>query len=300
MLPTQLSLFIVVANNSSFSSAARELGVSPVAVSKGIAQLEKQLNIRLFHRTTHQFALTDEGRMLFERAEPLVSQLEGIVDDVGNLNRNPAGEIRVNLPESFGREIVLPVLGDFLATYPEIELDLVFDDRVLDPIEEGFDVSIGNKINEVSRIIARPIYQLQVGLYASKSYLANSPAINQVEDLHQHKAIIYKQLSTNKKLSWRLYNNDRQIVQIMPKPALTVSNIDAVRVAAAEGFGVAAIGSWRCHQYVEQGLLEPILKEYWPDGAPIWLYYTSKKNLPYRVRLLIDYLVEHPVFKLCT
>jgi DNA-binding transcriptional LysR family regulator len=286
-------MFVVVANEGSFSKAARALGISAVAVSKSIAQLEKTLGVRLFHRTTHKFSLSEEGYVLFQKVEPHVAEIKLAIEQIMEQGSEASGVIKVNLAESFGREMILPLIGEFLDTYPKIELDIVFDDKVLDPIEEGFDISIGNLINEDSRIIARQIYTLQVGLFASPNYLNKSPAIKEIDDLQSHKAIVYKQLTTGRKVNWRLKDKEGQYVQILPQGRLTVSNIDAAKNAAVHGFGIAAIGSWSVEHYLTSKQLVPILQQHWPESMPIWLYYTSKEFIPHRVRLLIDFLTQH-------
>lgn len=137
MLPTQLPLFIAAAQEGSFSAAGRKLGISAAAVSKGIAALEKQTGVRLFHRNTRQFSLTEDGASLYQRVSPLLSEIEQSIDGLSEHNKNPAGKLKVNLPDSFGRKFVMPHIAEFLNLYPEIELDLVLSDRILDVVDEG-------------------------------------------------------------------------------------------------------------------------------------------------------------------
>lgn len=137
MLPSQLPLFICAALEGSFSAAGRKLGISAAAVSKGVAALEKQTGVRLFHRNTRQFSLTEDGASLYQRVAPLLSELEESIDGLAEQNRSPAGKLRVNLPDSFGRKFIMPHISEFLTLYPDIELDVVLSDRVLDIIDEA-------------------------------------------------------------------------------------------------------------------------------------------------------------------
>lgn len=290
MIPSQMSLFVTVSEHGGFSSAARALGISSVAVSKNIAQLEKKLGVRLFNRTTHKFNLTEQGKRLFDKIEPHLSSIENAIEEVTSDQSTPSGLLRINLAEAFGREVVLPLLAEFTEQYPELVLDIVFDDKILDPIEEGFDLSIGNLIDEDRRIIARPVFPLQVGLYASPQYLRKYPPITSIDDLQAHKAVIYKQQNSNKKVSWRLVDADGQIVTLQPKGQIIVSNIDAARSAAECGFGITAMGTWQGERCVRNNELQAILPQHWPESKPVWLYYPSKDYLPQRTRLLIDFL----------
>lgn len=290
LIPSQMSLFVTVAEHGGFSSAARALGISSVAVSKSIAQLERKLGVRLFNRTTHKFNLTEEGKHLFDKVEPHISSINNAIEEVTSDQSTPSGLLRINLAEAFGRDMVLPLLAEFTEQYPEIVLDIVFDDKILDPIEDGFDLSIGNLINEDSRVIARSIFPLQVGLYASPQYLKKYPPITSIDDLKNHKAVIYKQQNSNKKVNWKLVGFDGQIVTFQPKGQIIVSNIDAARSAAVCGFGITAMGTWQGERSVQKNELQAILPLLWPESKPVWLYYPSKDYLPQRSRLLIDFL----------
>ena len=155
MIPNQLPVFIAVVKNGNFSEAARQLGVSSAAVSKAVAQLEKNLGLRLFHRTTHSLTLTEDGHDLFRRTGQLVDQLEDQIRLSTDKQKAPHGRLKVNLPDSFGRMVVLPLIPSFIEKYPDIEIDLRFDDRIGDLVKEGADVGIGVMLNQDSRLIAR-------------------------------------------------------------------------------------------------------------------------------------------------
>ncbi|MFM2623447.1 LysR family transcriptional regulator [Vibrio owensii] len=292
MLPTQLPLFIAAAQEGSFSAAGRKLGISAAAVSKGIAALEKQTGVRLFHRNTRQFSLTEDGASLYQRVSPLLSEIEQSIDGLSEQNKNPAGKLKVNLPDSFGRKFVMPHIAEFLNLYPEIELDLVLSDRILDVVDEGFDVSVGNQINEDSRLVARTIYQMQSGIFASKEYVETFGLPRSVEDLHQHNCIVYRPLSSGRSYTWPLKDNHGEHVQFIPKGNLSLSNISAAKIAVMQHLGIAFMGRWHVEEELEQGSVVPILESYWVEPKPVWIYYSSRDNLPKRTRLFIDFMVE--------
>lgn len=296
MLPSQLPLFICAAQEGSFSAAGRKLGISAAAVSKGVAALEKQTSVRLFHRNTRQFSLTEDGSNLYQRVAPLLSELEESIDGLTEKNRNPSGKLRVNLPDSFGRHFVMPYISEFLNLYPEIELDIVLSDRVLDIIDEGFDVSIGNQINEDSRLVARTIHQMQSGLFASKAYVDQFGMPNSIEELREHNAIIYRPLSSGRVFTWPLRDNSLEgsdeHIQFTPKGNVTLSNISSAKVLLLQNVGIAYMGKWHVEHELDSGDVVPVLQACWTEAKPVWIYYSSRENLPKRTRLFIDFIVE--------
>lgn len=296
MLPSQLPLFICAAEEGSFSAAGRKLGISAAAVSKGVAALEKQTSVRLFHRNTRQFSLTEDGANLYQRVAPLLSELEESIDGLTEKNRNPSGKLKVNLPDSFGRTFVVPYISEFLTLYPEIDLDIVLSDRVLDIIDEGFDVSIGNQINEDSRLVARTIYQMQSGLFASKGYIEQYGMPSSIDELNAHNAIIYRPLSSGRVFTWHLRDisiqgNDEHI-QFIPKGNITLSNISSAKMLMLQNVGIAYMGKWHVEKELVTGEVVPVLESSWTSAKPVWIYYSSRENLPKRTRLFIDFIVE--------
>ncbi|HHX8572120.1 TPA: LysR substrate-binding domain-containing protein [Vibrio alginolyticus] len=296
MLPTQLPLFICSAQEGSFSAAGRKLGISAAAVSKGVAALEKQAGVRLFHRNTRQFSLTEDGENLYHRVEPLLSEIKESIDSLTEQNRNPSGKLRINLPDSFGRKFILPHVGEFIAMYPDIELDFVLSDGVLDVVDQGFDVSVGNCINEDSRLVARTIYQMQSGIFASRGYVEKFGEPKSIDDLKQHSAIIYRPVTSGRMFTWPLQetvseDNDEHI-QFTPQGKLSLSNISAVKVLMMQDLGIVYMGKWHVEEELESGDVVPILKSSWPIAKPVWIYYSSRENLPKRTRLFIDFIVD--------
>ncbi|HHF0518539.1 TPA: LysR substrate-binding domain-containing protein [Vibrio alginolyticus] len=296
MLPTQLPLFICSAQEGSFSAAGRKLGISAAAVSKGVAALEKHTGVRLFHRNTRQFSLTEDGANLYHRVEPLLSEIEESMDSLTEQNRNPSGKLRINLPDSFGQKFILPHIGEFMTLYPEIKLDFVLSDGVLDVIEQGFDVSVGNRINEDSRLVARTIYQMQSGIFASKGYVEKFGEPKSIDDLKQHHAIIYRPVTSGRMLTWPLKetvtkDNDEHI-QFIPQGGISLSNISAAKSLMMQDLGLVYMGRWHVEDELGNGEVVPILQPAWPGAKPVWLYYSSRENLPKRTRLFIDFIVD--------
>lgn len=221
MLPTQLPQFIAAAQEGSFSAAGRKLGISAAAVSKSIAALEDNTGVRLFHRNTRQFSLTEDGKSLYQKTLPLVTELKNCIEDLTNHHRGSEGRIRVNLPHSFAMEFVMPEIPAFLEKNPGIELDLVFDDKSLNLVEEGFDIGISNRINEDSRLVVRQLCDLQTGLFINPQYREQTGEPKNLQELEQHNCIAHRSLSSGKVMPWELYTQDRIKSHFIPKGNLT-------------------------------------------------------------------------------
>lgn len=291
-LPSQLPLFVSVARAGSFSSAARLSGISPAAVSKGIAQLEKSLGVRLFHRTTHALTLTGDGQTLLDRVAPSLAAVEDALESISDQQGRPSGRLRVNLPDSFGRSMILPCLYAFMREYPEIELDLHFDDKVRDLVADGFDIGVGNRINQDSRLIARPLYQMQIVTVAAADYLTQHGKPESLEALQQHNCIAYRSPTSGRRVPW-MYQDGSEQRQFSPKGKLIVSSIEAGKEAMLAGLGVMNLGRWHVQGALEQGLVSPLLEPFWPAPGTVWIYYSSRQHLPGRTRVFLHHLLRH-------
>ncbi|GAA0794566.1 LysR family transcriptional regulator [Marinobacterium sediminicola] len=292
MIPNQLNVFIAVVKNGNFSAAARQLGVSSAAISKAVAQLEKNLELRLFHRTTHSLTLTEDGHELYKRTGHLVEQLEDQIRLSTDKHKAPHGRLKVNLPDSFGRMVVLPLIPSFLDKYPDIELDLTFDDRIGDLVKEGADVGIGVMLSQDSRLIARDFYPLQPVLVASCEYVEKHGEPETPEQLSGHNCIAYRSSTTGRKKTWNFRVNG-ELIQIEPRGNLIVNNMSAAMKAVEMGMGIAAVGIGYAETCIEQGCFRRILKEYEADPIQVMIYYSSRHYLPAKTRLFIDHLLEH-------
>ncbi|NHI00219.1 MULTISPECIES: LysR family transcriptional regulator [Oceanimonas] len=292
MIPNQLNIFLAVVKNGNFSSAARHLGVTSAAVSKAVAQLEKSLELRLFHRTTHSLTLTEDGHELYKRTEPLVEQLEDQIRRSKDKKKQPHGRLKINLPDSFGRMVVLPLLPAFIEKYPDIELDLQFDDRIGDLVKEGADVGIGVMLNQDSRLIARDFYKLQPVLVANSDYIEKFGEPKTPDDLSQHNCIAYRSSTTGRKKTWDFRVNG-EVIHREPQGNLTVNSLSAAIKAVEMGVGIAAVGIGHAQTCIEQGCFRRVLREYEADPIQVKIYYSSRNYLPAKTRLFIDHMMEH-------
>lgn len=292
MIPNQLHIFNAVVKNGNFSAAARQLGVSSAAVSKAIATLEKTMTLRLFHRTTHSLTLTEDGDDLYRRTGHLVEQLEDQLRLSSDRKQTPSGRLKVNLPDSFGRMMVLPLIPAFLEQYPEIELDLNFDDRFGDLAKDGADIGIGLLSDQESSLIARDFYQLQPILVASDDYLARHGQPQTPQQLAEHNCIAYRSPTTGRKFDWSFRQQD-QLIQIEPQGNLVVNSISAAMKAVELGMGIARISIGHARTCLQHGCFKRVLEDYEAEPMKVRVYYASRSYLPAKTRVFIDYLLQH-------
>lgn len=293
-LTKYLPAFIHAAQALNFSAAARNLSVTPAAVSKNIKALEKELGVRLFHRTTHSLTLTDDGERFFHKVNPIVQQLESVISCSQSLADKPKGKLRVSLPYGFGRLYIMPLIKGFRKKYPDIELDLSFEDRVVDLVEEGIDVAVGNRIDPDSSIVARQLCPLRLIAIASPEYIEKHGQPNTPNELNQFECINYRSPTSRRLLAWTFTDTNGENLTIDTTNAVvSVSSVELLCELATEGVGISMAGTWLAKQYFESGQLVPILEEYSAEGPPIMIYYASRQNLPSKVRVFIDYVVEN-------
>nr|WP_159466482.1 LysR family transcriptional regulator [Scandinavium goeteborgense] len=291
MLPKQLLHFIAVANAGSFSGAARQMGISPAATSMAITTLEKNLEIRLFSRSTHSVQLTAEGESFYDKISPLVAEISAQLEYLKQQKDRFSGTIKINLPHEMGLNFIYPDLLEFQCKYPEVILDLYFSDKVLDMIENKFDIGVGNNINGDSRLIARPLREMRLVTVASTAYLQAHLAPKNPDDLSGHNCIAYRSPSSGRVTPW-LFLDKGKIIRISPHGTLVLNSSSAIVQAALAGKGIATLPYDYVSSAIHNGQCIQLLSQFEQKPKTLWLYYPSRKFLPSRVKQLINWLTE--------
>ncbi|WP_312588686.1 LysR family transcriptional regulator [Comamonas terrigena] len=291
-LRSHLDAFITSADEGSFSAAARLLGLTPAAISKSVGQLEVRLGVRLFQRSTRHLALTTDGERLYAQVRLPWSEINDALTDLRQGAGKPAGTLKVALAHTVGREYIVPLLGEFLRRYPDVLPDLHFDNKQVDIVAEGFDVAIGGGIELTDALIARELARLRIVLVAAPAYLKTHPAPQHPQDLARHHGLLRRSLATGRLIPWALKSKEGQELVASVRPAIVMDDPEAMARAAATGMGIALLPLPHALPLLESGALERVLPDWYAESRPLSIYYTSRKLVPAKVRVFVDYIVQ--------
>jgi DNA-binding transcriptional LysR family regulator len=285
-----LSFFYLLANKGSLAATARELGVTPPAVSKRLSALEARLGIRLVNRTTRSMSLTSEGELYFFHAARILTQIDEVEQLISNSRATPKGLIRVNASLGFGRRYIGPALAAFFALYPEVEIQLEISDHPLDLATHGFDLGIRFGTLPDATFHARKIASNRRLLCASPLYLEKHGVPQRLTDLQQHNCIFLRQNETPYGV-WSFAHGGRT-QNIKVRGALGCNDGEVALNWALEGYGILLRAEWDIARYVRSGRLRLVLEDQTPTRADVYAVYPQQLHLSARVRCLIDFLVE--------
>jgi len=284
-----ISVFVHVAEAKSFTAAAERIGLSRSAVGKSIVRLEDRLGVRLLQRTTRSVSLTGEGAAFHERCVRLLADLDEAEMAMLSHSQAPRGRLRLDLPVSFGRLHVLPVLNEFMRKWPEISVNASFGDRYVDLIDEGVDLAIRIGGSEDSRLMKRLLAPHRLVTCASPAYLSERGTPGSIDALAQHSCLAF--VHGGRSVDWRFSENGQaRVVAINGRFAAT--NAEGLRDATLAGFGIARLATFLVSDDLRAGRLVPILKDVDADGAPIRAVYPSSRHLSPKVRTFIDALLD--------
>jgi DNA-binding transcriptional LysR family regulator len=285
---TSLSVFVKVVEGSSFAAAARHFGLSPAMVSKHINTLEERLGARLLNRTTRQVSPTEIGREFYERATRILTDLDEAEQAASALQATPKGLLRLNGPLSFGIRHLAPAIVDYLAACPEAAIDVTLSDRVVDLVDEGFDLAIRIARLADSSLIARRIAPCRIVACAAPAYLKKHGAPRRPADLVAHNCLGYSYAALRNE--WRFIGPDgAESVRVAGR--LNANNGDVLRLAALRGEGIVLQPTFLIGDDLASGKLVSILPGFVPDELAIQAVYPHSRHLSVKVRSFVDFLV---------
>ncbi|MDG3085554.1 LysR family transcriptional regulator [Vibrio hannami] len=291
-IPSQIPVFFEVSKELSFSSAARNLGVTTAAVSKAITKLEEEWGLKLFQRSSHSLSLTHAGQELLHNLQPTVNDLFSVITAAQRNNQELLGQVKINLPStSLGVDTILPHLKKFSDEHPGIKLDLRFNDNLVDLVSNGFDLGIGTYVNQDSRLIAKKLMLSRLGLFASKEFIAKHGQPHHPTDLSGYPCIPIRSTSSGKVRTIFLYDGETEI-SFTPTGPLVVDSFLAARALMMSGGGIAAITEWAIREELLSGDVVPVLEPFWGPKIPVYLYFSSREYMPHTTRTLINYLAS--------
>jgi len=287
-----LESFVRSAESGSFSAAARRLALTPAAVSRNVALLERNIGIRLFHRSTRKLTLTEAGeRFLLDiggNLEALQAAIAGVSTDKGE----PVGVLKVSMALTFGLTHLMPLLPDFLARHPLIRPEWHFENRSVDLIAEGYDAAIGAGFDLASGVVSRPLAPAHIIAVASKAYIAGRPMPVDPSELAAHDGIAMRSLRTGRIRHWMMRDIGGTEAPALLRETVVVNDPAAMREAALHGLGVALIAVPDALRELERGDLVRLVPRWYADAGSISLYYASRTLMPAKTRVFIDFVAK--------
>lgn len=285
-----ITAFVRTADTLSFVAAGRVLGISASAVGKNVAKLEQALGVRLFQRSTRRISLTEAGALFYERCRRILDDLQDAEAMLLEVTQTPRGILRISLP-IVGYRFLLPVLPEFKQRYPEIELDIDFNDRFVDVIESGFDVVIRSGVLMDSSLMSRKLGTFQSILCASPEYLQQRGIPHLPQDLMAHDCIRFRFPTTGKLQNWDFLDPQAEKPLRLPT-TLTCNNMEALRAATISGFGIAYLPDFLIRDALASNALQIVLAEHFGMTGQFSLLWPSSRHLSPKLRVFVDFCCE--------
>ncbi|MEM7443227.1 MAG: LysR family transcriptional regulator [Pseudomonadota bacterium] len=286
---TSLEVFNKVVETESFSQAARQLGLSRAMASKHVQALENRLGVRLLNRTTRRLSLTEAGSDFYTRTAQIVADLEDAEAKAADLNLTPRGVLKVNAPLSFALSQLSPILPAFLADHREVRIDLTLNDRIVDLVDEGYDLAIRVGLLADSSLIARKLATCRMVLCASPGYLKKHGALKSPDDLTDHNCLGY---SYSARPSQWEFHGLKSNVTVSIKGNLVANNGDILRDAAIADEGIVIQPSFIVGNDLCAGRLVPLLTEWKVPDIAVYALYPENRHVAAKVRSFVDFLVK--------
>ena len=286
-----LAIFVKVAEKRSFVRAATDLGITQSGVSNAIKRLEDQVGTLLLVRTTRRVSLTEDGAAFFERCRQALAAIDEAELVLKRAQIKPSGTLRIDVPLSFGRLKLMPLLGAFQDEYPDVRLRITFTDRYIDLIEEGVDVAVRFGALQDSSLIARRLTTTQFNVVGAPRYFAKYGKPATPRDLADHNCLAFASRDTRQIRDWRFATADGERT-LTPDGTMTLTDGASMCDAAAAGYGLAQLHDYYLESAIVQRKLVPVLQDYKPPPNPISLVYPQTRHLTPNVRAFVDFMVE--------
>ncbi|WP_395408622.1 LysR family transcriptional regulator [Pseudoduganella sp. UC29_106] len=283
--------FLAVVSEGSFAKAGDRLGIGRSAVSRNVQKLEAQLDTRLFLRTTRSTALTPEGELFYQNCNPGVERIVQALEDMKELRQGPPrGQLRICSTPGFGRKVIAPLLNGFYATYPEIAIDFFLKEGPPDFTSERIDVAFRDGKMDDSQIVAKQLIPMQMVVCASPEYASLHGLPCTVEDLEAHNCINYR-LASGRIAEWE-FKVGGICQKVCPKAKHIFNDAELIVQAVLDGRGIAQLPAYQVHTLLHERRLIACLAQNSPDDRGHYACYLSRKHLPTRIRVFIDYMTE--------
>ncbi len=283
-----MRLFIAVLECKSFTAAAEHLGLSKQFVSRRLMQLEARLGVRLINRSTRRLAVTPLGQAYYESAKKILNEVAEAEQAISQQRATPRGALRLSAPMSFGTLYLSALLPGFLERYPDISVELDLSDRMVDMLDEGYDMAVRIGVLADSSLIARPLCSSQRVTCCSPAYLERYGAPQTLDDLAQHECLVY---GHSQSVEWAYWQNG-QPVRIAVRGRYRVNNGELIGDAAVAGLGLALLPTFIIGRHLASGALVPVLEAFQPPPLNVYAVYPQHRQGSLLIRVFTHYLHE--------
>lgn len=285
-----IATFIAAARAASFTEAGERLGISKSAVGKSIAKLEARLGVQLFHRSTRKRALTADGEAYLAACSQALEEIENVENAFASHQRGPAGRLRIDLPASFGRHVVMPVLTRLADSFPELQLTVSFNECLIDPIEEGVDLVVRfGELGNLAGLVARKLMSQELVICAAPDYLARHGTPDSLDALSRHRGLVGYRGGVL--LSWVIRENGQR-VRFIPPATHQIGDGDALLAAAVAGLGICQVPMSEARVHLQSGALIPVLGELCAGTVDVHVLWPQTAHVRPKVRFVVDELVR--------
>jgi len=287
-----LESFVRSAETGSFSSAARRLALTPAAVSRNVAQLERNLGVRLFQRSTRGLTLSEAGARFLQSVQGGLDSIQGAIADITVNAGQPAGVLKLSTSQALGMDYLLPLMPAFLARYPAVTPDWFFDNRPLDLIAGGFDAAIGGGFDLPPGMVARELARVHIIAAASPAFLRGKRLPKDPAGLGEFDGVAMRSPLNSRVRTLIMRNGKGVEMAAVQKPVMLFNDPDAVCHAALLGVGIGLVGMLHALPHLRSGALVRVLPDWHGDVGPLSLYFASQKLLPGKTRAFVDFVTE--------
>ena len=285
---TGIRLYIRVVETGSFSKASAGLGITQPTATKHVAALEKRLGARLLHRSTRGVTPTEVGAAYYDKCKAIARQLDEADNLALLMQARLGGTLRISTSVAFGRRVLTPLVLEFMRQHPELQIELGFEDRYVNLVEQGIDVALRMGRLADSQLGARYLGTNPWVLVASPAYLAEHPKPRKPGDLAQHAALVYSSVQGDDR--WQFTGSDGQVDAVPVRGPLRSNSLSALLAAARDGLGVTMLPWYVAHGSVKSGAVQPLLEKWTLPVQELHAVFPSPKLLPSKVRILCDFL----------
>jgi DNA-binding transcriptional LysR family regulator len=282
-----MSVYVRVVEAGSLSAAARAIPMSLTSVSRHISALEAQFGAQLLRRTTRNLAMTDEGRILYDRAKAILGEVDELGSALSAGRGKLSGRLRIGAPALLGRLVIAPMLPRFLAQHRDLAVDLLLVDRVVNLVEEGLHVAVRVGRLPDSSLVARKLDDIQMVLCAAPAYLARNGTPRAPDDLRGHDCLVFSDAPGP--VDWR-FEAGATRTRVSVTGRLWMNSLDALVTAALDGAGIVRAPAWQVAAHIAAGRLVPVLGEYAPPATPVHVMFERAKLSSPKIRTFVDYL----------